>query len=214
MSDTSIFIWLIAVAVGVLGCIPWLIVSAAKKRWRSLGIQIAAPVLLFAALLLVTRLIDHAGYRSYLNNVYDASVVLGPPVFEYNSERSFNGDGYSFEVYKLPDSVRSRLQAPDGRLFADFPKRPTYRDHWETKHWREAPLDPAFSEDLSFALSSYDESKATGLTEHFDNIRSSITRNGTFYSCFKYDPGDYPGNIDLFIVDLHAGRIYHINHNT
>ena len=38
---------------------------------------------------------------------------------------------------------------------------------------------------------------------------------GRFFSSFLYnDHGDYPGDIDFFLVDLAKGKIYMINQNT
>ena len=211
------FIWLIAFGVAVLGGIPyliWMIVTAVKKRWRKLIILVAVPVVAYGILAITTGFIDRAAYRSYLSDIYGTSVDYGDPIFEYHSDRSFHGDGYSIEIYKLPDSIRKRFEAADADLLEHFPKRPSYRDDWETETWREAPFDRAFNDYLSFALSSYDADNANGLSGHFEDIRSALQSKRTFYSFFKYDHGDHPGNIDMFIIDLERDRVYEINHNT
>jgi len=51
---------------------------------------------------------------------------------------------------------------------------------------------------------------ANGLSGYFDDIRSALQSKRTFYSFFKYDHGDHPGNIDMFIIDLERGRVYEI----
>ena len=211
------FIWLIAFGAAVLGGIPYLIlmiVTAVKKRWRKFGILAAVPVVAYGLLVITTGFIDRAAYKSYLSDIYGTTVDYDEPIFEYSSDRSFQGDGYSIEVYELPDSIRKRFESADFDFLNRFPKRPSYRDDWETQTWREAPFDSSFDAYLSFALSSYDAGNASGLSGHFADIRSALMSERTFYSFFKYDHGDHPGNIDMFIVDLEQGRVYEINHNT
>ena len=110
------FIWLIAFGVVVLGGIPyliWVIISALNKRWRKLVILAAVPVAAFGILLITTGIIDRAEYKNYLSDIYDTDVDYDDPVFEYDSERSFNGDGSSIEIYELPDSIRERFESVD-----------------------------------------------------------------------------------------------------
>ena len=119
-----------------------------------------------------------------------------------------------FEVYDLSDAIRSRFMAVDARLLEHYPKRPDYRDDWQTEHWKEAPMAAAFEKYLSFALSGYDVRSQEGLSDHFAAVRAALQRAGTYFAYFKYDHGDNPGNIDLFIVDLEEDLVYIINHNT
>ena len=210
-------VWLIAFGVAVLGGIPyliWLIVTAIKKRWCKFGILVAVPVVAYGLLVIATGFIDRAAYKTYLSEVFDTQVDFDDSIFEYSSDRSFHGDGYSIEVYELPDSIRERFESADSELRKQFPKRPSYRADWETVTWREGPFDSSFDTYLEFALSTYDVGESSGLSGHFDAIRSALKSDRTFYSFFKFGYGDLPGNIDMFIVDLEQGRVYKINHNT
>lgn len=207
----------IVLLITILGCIPygiWIIYSLFKKKWKRVGFQIAIPVAVYACLVGVSTLSNSKAHADYLDGLYDADVELGPAIFEYDSDRSFNGDGYSFSVYELPAKIRKRFESVDDRLLTEYPKHPSYRNHWQFEHWREAPYDDNFKEHLDFALSSYDSGKASGLSLHFEAIRKALGRKGTYYALFYYRPGGYIANIDLFIVDLVEGRLYSINHNT
>jgi hypothetical protein len=199
------------------GCIPygiWMIYSMFKKKWKRLGFQIAIPVAVYAGLAGLSTLSSSKAHAEYLDGLYDAEVELGTPIFEYDSDRSFNGDGYSFSVYELPANIRQRFEAADDRLLTEYPKHPSYRNHWQFEQWREAPFDDKFKEYLDFALSSYDEGNASELTKHFVAIRSALQRKGTFYALFYNRPSGHVGDVDFFIVDLSEGRLYSINHNT
>lgn len=210
-------IWLVAFLLGALAAIPyviWMIATAVKKSWKKLGILVAIPLALFLTLRISTEVIDSFAYRAYLRGIYDTRVSLGVPVFEYHSERFWNGDGYSIQVYELPESIRKRFETVDESLLQEFPRRPSYRDDWSTEYWREAPMKPEFFDYLHFATTSYGINREGKLESHFANIHEAMNRNRTFYAFFKYDHGDYPGNIDMFIIDLEKNVLYEINHNT
>jgi len=203
--------------ITILGFIPygiWIIYSIFKKKWKRVGLQIAIPVIIYASLAGIAALTNSRNHAAYLAGLYDCNVSLGPPIYEYDSDRSFNGDGYSFSVYELPPTLRKRFESLDQRLLNEYPKHPSYRDHWSFEHWREAPLEDKFTEYLNFALSSYDSGQASELTTHFEAIRTALSRRGTYYAFFYYSTSENIGNIDLFIVDLVQGRLYSINHNT
>jgi len=217
MYDILTAIQSITLLAAVLGCIPhgiWIIYSMVKKRWRRVIIQTAIPVGWLLGLWAVSAICAPIIRAQYLAELYDAEVTLGLPIFAYRSDRSFNGDGYSIAIYDLPDAIRHRFESADERLLSDFPKRPSYRKHWNWEHWREAPFDPKFHEHLQFALSSYDATRVPGLSGQFDSIRNAVARKGTYYAFFYNTPSSYIGDIDFFIIDLEEGRLYTINNNT
>ncbi len=217
MSDIVIVIWAIAFLVALLGCIPygiWMIYTAVKKRWRRLTLQVAGPLAAFLVLMGSSWIVNELAHERYLEGLYDTRVDLGTPIFEYDSERAFNGDGYSISVYELPSPIRARFASADARLLSDFPKHPSYRDHWSFERWRRSPFDEKFQEYLDFALSRYDAGNVSELTNHFEAIRSALKREGSFYAFFYNRPSGYLGDVDFFIVDLVGGRLYSINHNT
>ena len=208
---TIIFILIIAIGIAYL---VWMIRVALKRQWRRLIIFVAIPALALGLLYLWGWTSHQFRYARYLEGLFDTKVVLGPSIYSYDSGRAFNGDGYSIAVYELPQSIRDRFTSPDNHLFTEFPKRPDYRSHWKTVYWKQAPFDDSLSIFLEFALSAYDAGKTKGLEAHFDAIRTALRKPTTLYALFYNNPGKYVGNIDLFIVDLEAGRFYMINHNT
>ena len=217
MNDIVTAIGGIVLLITIFGCIPygvWIIYSLFKKQWKRVGFQIAIPVTVYACLAGISTLTSSKAHADYLIGLCDVEVELGPAIFEYDSDRSFNGDGYSFSVYELPAKVRKRFESADHRLLTEYPKHPSYRNHWQFEHWREAPSDEKLKEYLDFALSNHDAGNAPELTKYFETIRSALQREGTFYAFFYNRPSGYVGDIDFFIVDLGEGRFYFINHNT
>jgi hypothetical protein len=193
----------------LLGCIPygiWLIRTVFKKQWKKLGLQIGVPIIWFALLLGATKIFDSYAHDQYFNDLYDVDVNLGSPVFESDSDRSFNGDGCSISIYELPSEIRARFESPDKNLLSEFPKRPHYRNNWSVKTWKEAPFNEEFEQYLDFAL--------CGASGRSSEIREVLSRKGTYYAFFHSDHGDNVGNIDFFIVDLVGGLLYSINVNT
>ncbi len=202
-------IWGLSIIVAILGCIPyaiWVTRTAIKKRWKKVGIQVGAPIAFFAILIGVTAIAAADASARYFSNIYDTDVELADPVFKYDSERAFNGDGASIYIYDMPEQIRRRFENPDSRLLTKFPKLPHYRRGWSLVTWMESPLDSSFEKYLDFAL--------LASREHSQEIRDALSRKGTFYSILHSDHGSSPGNVDFYVVDLLRGRIYVINVNT
>jgi len=208
----------IVLLITVLGCIPygiWVIYSSFKRKWKRVALQVAIPLAVYATLAGISALCSSRIHADYLSGLYDVDIsTLGTPLFEHDSERSFNGDGYSISIFELPDSIRQRFESPDEKLLTQYPKHPSYRNHWKFEHWREAPFDSRFQNQLDFALNSYSSEASPELASHFESIRKSLTRKGTYYAFFYNDPSGYIGDIDFFIIDLIGGRMYSINFNT
>lgn len=203
--------------ITILGCIPygiWIIHSLWKKRWRRAIFQAAIPIVFFAILAGVSVLCESKIKSDYLVGLFDTEVKLAEPLFQYDSERAFNGDGYSIEVYELPEAIRKRFESVDERLLAEFPKHPSYRNHWKFEPWREAPLEEKFQDHLNFALSGFDSDHEAEIAAHYNSIRKALHRRGTYYAFFYNSPSKHIGDIDFFVVDLVEGRLYIINCNT
>jgi len=209
------FLYLISVCilfVLVLGAIPYLIVFLIhlfKRRWRKLAWMLFIPMPLIGVL----GILDVLGERVSTEETSGRFLPLGEPLFEYDSERSFLGDGYSFSVYSLPEKIRRQFLNAPPLFFSEFPKRPAYRKGWQTGFWREAPVDPALQKyaDFAFAESVDDGGR---LEREIKMAKNALLHRGTFYAFFEKSYGDNVSNIDMFIVDLTKGRIYIINLNT
>jgi hypothetical protein len=209
---------LLIILIGIIACVityvVWIIRSIMRKRFRMLAGLMLVPVLLLACLTAGMRVYSGYRHKEYLKNVFSVSTDLGTPLFEYDSPRSFNGDGYSFSVYVLPSSVEARFSSPVPALTERFPVRPGYRDHWKTVLWQSTPFPSDYEMYLQFTLSSYDRDNQQELQKHFDKTREALSMQGNYFAFFHYDHGDHPGNIDFFLIDLIRKKLYIINHNT
>jgi len=187
MYDIVIAFPIIVFLITILGCIPygiWVIYSMVKKKWKLVGYQILILIFVYASLVGVYALLNNKLESDYLVGLYDCNAELGSSIFEYDSDRSFNGDGYSFTVYELPTNIRKRFESPDERLLTKYPKRPSYRDHWKFEHWREAPFDDKFEEYLDFALCWYDADESSELTKHFEDASFGTATQGHILRVF------------------------------
>lgn len=207
-------ILILAALVGGIPYLVWIIRTAVKRNWRKFRMLIVIPLFTLPLLLGIGAIADKIAYARYLHGLFDATSSFGKALFEYDSERGFQGDGYSFSVYPLPDSIRSRFQAADEKLMTSFPERPGYRDQWETLPWRSAPFDPSLEQYLDFSLSSLDSRDQPGLEPWYLKLREALKEPEAFYAFFHKDRQGQVVNIDFFAIDLKSGLLYMINHNT
>lgn len=212
MRDVVLLILDLPITIAYVACIPygvWVWVTAFRGKWKQVARQIACPAVLFAVIWPVSDYLHSVSYAEYLKNIYDTDVSLGTPLYEYESGRALNGDGYSISVYELPPEIRQRFQAADQRLLKHFPQPTGSRSNWGVNHWAEGPFDPQYNTFLDFALSEYDARREPSLAHRFQEIRTVLAHGRTYYAFF-----DYRKNIDFFVIDLDEGRLYVINHNT
>ncbi|MBK1881114.1 hypothetical protein JIN85_01740 [Luteolibacter pohnpeiensis] len=177
----------IVLSITILGFIPymiWVILTAFKKRWKKVSLQIAIYVTTLTLPIAGLFLFKTKDHQTYLAGLFDTEVELAVPVYDYDSERSFNGDGLSFAVYELPATIRTRFENADLRLLSEFPKRPNYRNRWEFEHWRQTPSAPEFKEYLKFARAPHEIDNVEQLKEHFEAMETALKQKGSYYAFF------------------------------
>ena len=67
---------------------------------------------------------------------------------------------------------------------------------------------------LSVIRQALGQENNQALMSAFADIRAALAGGSAYYSFLHNDHGDYPGDIDFFLVDLAKGKIYMINQNT
>ena len=215
MKDIISIIWLLSIIIVIFGSIPyliWIIKTLKKKEYKAFKKQLLYPSLFFIFLYGLTLIVNKVDRKIYLGNIFDCSISFDDPIYEYYSERSFNGDGYSFVVFELPSDIEARFKTFDQKLKEDYPIKPDYRKEWHIINWKQAPFSQEFQDQLNFSLSTYDADKE--MKNHFQNIRSGLSEAESYYSFFYNTPSTYIGDIDFFMVDLKRKKVYFINHNT
>jgi hypothetical protein len=211
------FLYSILLSIGLLvalvGAIPyflWIIISAFKRRWSKCLRLILIPSTVFIIAWLLNYPISLADDLISSRMTYGCFTLHGTPTFQYESERTWQGDGSSVVIYNLPPCVRKHFESFGSGLLCEYPIPPLERFKWKTIHWRQAPFDPALRRYIDFALPREDETDALR-----KDIDAALTEPTSFYAMFVFDhSGGNPGNVDLLIVDLKRSRLYYLNQNT
>lgn len=209
-----LIVWVSVVPVAVISVLH-LIKKDWKRTARIWAVFCIGTLALWAGEILLYR-IDHG---IYLSQIFDTKVKFGPPIYEYDSPRAFNGDGYSISVYQLPDSIRDRFSAFDEKLKSEFPKRSAYRKHWHTQNWKVGPISKDERKYMRFACEFfYDGAAPRKLKQNVGEFRRALRSDPVYFS-FLYSrlskgKQDYYGDIDFFMINPETGRVYLINHNT
>lgn len=134
----------------------------------------------------------------------------GQLIYEYESERFFNGDGYSIWIYELDEKTSKYFKNPNTNFFTEYPST-EIRNHWQTEFWKKTPFNESEQKFLDFAHSSLDE-----LDFELEDL---LEEKGNYYS-YKYYLHNYDkdksivGNIDFYIICPDRKLIVKINHNT
>ncbi|MEO0413916.1 MAG: hypothetical protein AAF226_03060 [Verrucomicrobiota bacterium] len=202
--------------IGILGGIPflfWVIFTALAKRWKKVGIQLGVAALLFGVVFGLNTWSNAQTKKSYVRGIFNTAASLGSPLKRVETDRAFNGDGYSFTVYELPLEVKERFANFDTALKETYPIRPEYRSGWQTSHWKQGPhpeIDDSL--ELKLAMPNYD-GQTDGLKPDFEELKEILAGSEAFYSYFYKTQSDRPSNIDLFVIDLKGNRFFAINHN-
>lgn len=208
--------WLVLTLAGLLAVIPllvYVVILATRRQWKKIACWTLIPLGIYLPFSGLVLAVSHHHFSTTHHRIFGAKFDLGEPLFEYQSPRGFNGDGYSIRVYPLPDVVRQRFSAAD-RGLPQLPPTSFDRKDWQSQPWQAAPLAPEFEKHLAFTLALYDQRQNQDLLNAFSAIREALAGPSAYYAFRYYMHGDHPGNIDFYLVDLADGKIYLINHNT
>lgn len=134
----------------------------------------------------------------------------GDLIYEYETERVFNGDGYSIWIYKIDDQTADYFKNPKDEFFNEHPKT-ELRSHWQSEFWKRTPFDKEEQKFLDFAHSELD-----GLAFKLEDL---LYENGNYYAYEYYVQNlgklkFITGNIDFYILCPNRKLIVKINHNT
>ncbi len=134
----------------------------------------------------------------------------GEKIYEFETERSFNGDGYSIWIYKIDDSTANYFKNPNSEFFVKYPKT-EFKNHWKSELWKKTPFDKKEQEFLDFAYTKLDK-----LDFELEDL---LNEEGNYYSYeyFMHDFNDGTvliGDIEFYIICPERKIIVKINHNT
>jgi len=186
------------------------------KRSIALPLIIAASCLFLATALFMSGIIP--GYhliwtRDVTGTMVGKRMSLAAPVYRYESDRSFEGNGYSFMVLEPGKDFFRWFDRPSEEFLDNYPVPPEYREGWRVMHYRRGPVAPDDKRLIDFAL-GYAAGKGKGLVEHQDALRETLGKDTTYYGAFYRMRGKEPDDIDLYAVDTAGGKIYMVNLDT
>ncbi len=173
------------------------------RRWAALGIAIVIT-LVFARPIFE---------RQFTYAITGVPFTLGQPEYVYETERSFNGDGYTILAYKLPSYTGGALGV---RGLPFGPRKRWFRHEWDVVPWARAPVR---SEDSPYVKFGF-QSEMIPEAEHVAAMAlEALKSNSTFYAYLHKSSVFREGNlwvqnVDFYIIDLDNGRFFVVNHNT
>ena len=103
----------------------------------------------------------------------------GKLIYEYETERFFNGDGYSIWIYELDEETAEYFKNPNASFFTEYPTT-DLRNDWESEFWKMTPFDKTEQKFLNFAHSSLD-------TLNFE-LEDLLNEKGNYYFSFFLPP--------------------------
>ncbi len=159
---------------------------------------------------LLWKPIDRIQERKYNQELTGFEFNDGKLIYKYESERAFNGDGYSIWIYKIDDKTSEYFKSPPDQFFTQHPST-KIRSHWKPEFWKRTPFDKKEQKFLNFAHCSLDE-----LDFELEDL---LNENGNYYSYEYYmhnfsEGTAYVGNIDFYIICPKRKLMVRINHNT
>ena len=159
---------------------------------------------------LVWRPIEKVQEKSYNTELTGFEFNFGESIYKYESNRDFNGDGYSIWIYEIDDKTANYFKKPNADFFTNYPNS-DFRNKWETEYWKKTPFDKEEQKFLDFAHSELDELEF--------ELEDLLNEKGNYYAYEYYmhdfsDETVYVGNIDFYIICPNRKLIVKINHNT
>lgn len=146
---------------------------------------------------------------------------------KFESERSFNGDGYSIYVFEMSDKIIEYIINNFETIINEYPIKPDFREYWTKVGWKETPLDEKeqrfyeFCTDVEYTYydkSSFVKNNAKKCILYFEKLVNEV---GNYYS-YNYlshsygdlESDEYVSDIDFYIFNLKEKILICINHNT
>lgn len=159
---------------------------------------------------LVWRPIEKVQEKTYNKELTGFEFNFGESIYKYESQRDFNGDGYSIWIYKIDDQTVEYFKNPKEEFFNQYPQT-ELRSHWQSEFWKSTPFNKEEQKFFDFAHSELNELEF--------ELEDLLNEKGNYYAYEYYihDFGEdrvYVGNIDFYILCPNRKLIVKINHNT
>jgi hypothetical protein len=157
-------------------------------------------------------------YERKYNKALTGLSFTAKEVYVHNSERYFNGDGYSMTVFELDETIANKFTNPTSDFFTDYPIKDNDRKDWLAVQWKKSPINDNEKLFLDFAFGEFipkDKIEAKQLQDQFDYIDKIMHSKECYYAYnYKMHGEEIVGDIDFFIIVPKDKKLIIINHNT
>ena len=203
----------------VLWCVVYLSGRAIVRRFRSrkyfAGVWfIGLTTFLLWAGLELRMLPGSTAYRDcyYSNQWFGRIGLLGNLRLYYHSEREFNGDGYSIDVFDISDSFAAWAASPPAEFTIRYPIKPEFRSHWNSIAWHKTPI-PA--EEVPFLDTAMSERADDPKLEAAIKLLKKLANEPGNYIAIRYHgQAASVADIDFFLLSPSEKTFILVNFNT
>jgi len=116
------------------------------------------------------------------------------------------GEGYSFEIYILSDSlVQSIIASPQNNL----PAKSNSQDLFISYGWNTWPIGSQYDEVLDISLNYYTRNE--GLKKAINSAKAMIANDSPLVAFYAYPNLPNPKIVQLFVLDTISRRMYFVD---
>lgn len=201
----ALLVLLLTAMVGAVPSLVWVAASAYRRRWNVRWLLIILGSVGVTCTAIVVALIPGSDDPMKLDamRTFGIRAPLTEALYKFDSPRHFTGDGYSFRVYALPESVRQQFTTGSIRLQQEYPQPDPKLEGWRIEHWRESPLDKAFDKYVDFVRPT-----SGPLLEHFVAMQGALAKSGSYYALYVHEEGEVILDVLLLVVDLSELKLF------
>lgn len=153
----------------------------------------------------------YGSYR-YSREVFGRGFVLGSPRYTYRTPPTFNGDGYSIEVFDIPDTLAHFAASPPPEFGTAFPVRTSDRTQWSVVPWHPTPITEHDRKFLDFVLMDHADNKDLDAAKKL--LERLANEPGHYIAYFYLIHDDSVSNVDFFLLSPSERVFIFVNLNT
>ncbi len=129
-------------------------------------------------------------------------------IYEYSTDYSLTGDGYSLKIYELPDSAAEYFKNPPEKFFKSFPIN--NEENRKIYKWKKTPISEADIEVYEIVYPDFDTRTAS-------KIDSILNNQASYYSAIclmhNYEGEENIRSVNFYIISNKLKQIIFINNN-
>jgi hypothetical protein len=184
-----------------------------KLKYNSIGGIIMKKIFFAIIILSLFSCRTTVWTKKQTNAIFGESLHLKKYLYDYNSQRSLLGDGYSLTVFELPNNYSEYINENFNLIEKNYPTNSNFRCEWNIEPWKTTPInnygDAAYIN--QFVISQFHDEKNREYKIYKKYIETALNEEGNYY-CYFYS--ESRGNIDFYVYVPKEKILIMINHNT